>query len=107
MVAWIDSPGNWGYTATKYGLRGFMRTARRNPHEQVDRGVEFGEQIDRAACMMRIATDRSINGRSLMITPRSIAKAGFIDSDREDYKDTAEDAYLRKTQASQLVIIED
>ncbi|KAG8631825.1 hypothetical protein KVT40_000965 [Elsinoe batatas] len=132
MVAWIDSPGNWEYTATKYGLRGFMRTARRNSHEQgirinyvapcwiksairsveyeqwlVDRGVEFGEQIDCAGCMMRIAADRSINGRSLMITPRSIAKAGFIDSDREDYKDTAEDAYLRKTQASQLVIIED
>ena len=42
-----------------------------------------------------------------MITPRSIAKEGFVDIDREDYKDTQEDAYMRKTQASQLVIIED
>lgn len=107
MVAWIDSPvshmrldrasicykltsplqGNWEYTATKYGLRGFMRTARRSSFEQgirinyvapcwiksairsaeyekilMDQGVEFGEQIDVANCMMRIACDKSING---------------------------------------------
>jgi hypothetical protein len=42
-----------------------------------------------------------------MITPRSIAKEGFVDIDREDYKDTPEDEYLKKVQASQLVIIED
>lgn len=46
-------------------------------------------------------------GRSLMITPRTIAKEGFIDIDREDYKDTPEDEYLKKVQASQLVIIQD
>lgn len=104
MVAYIDSPvsgqasspphvlieylqGNWEYTATKYGLRGFMRTVRRSSHEQnirinyvapcwiksairtaeyekwlVDRGVEFGEQADVASCMLRIATDKAING---------------------------------------------
>jgi NAD(P)-dependent dehydrogenase (short-subunit alcohol dehydrogenase family) len=141
--------GNWEYTGTKYALRGFMRTVRRSSHEQsirinyvapcwiksairtaeyekwlVDRGVEFGEQKDVSSCMLRIATDRSINGeykrfhdfsevlmtitgRSLMITPRSIAKEGFVDIDREDYKDTPEDEYLKKVQASQLVIIED
>lgn len=141
--------GNWEYTATKYALRGFMRTVRRSSHEQsirinyvapcwiksairtaeyekwlVDRGVEFGEQKDVSSCMLRIATDRSINGeceryqyfseilmvvkgRSLMITPRSIAKEGFVDIDREDYKDTPEDEYLKKVQLSQLVIIED
>lgn len=42
-----------------------------------------------------------------MITPRSYAKEGFVDTDREDYQDTQEDAYMKKTQASQLVIIED
>ena len=87
MVAWIDSPGNWEYTATKYGLRGFMRTARRSSFEQgirinyvapcwiksairtaeyekwlLDRGIEFGEQKDVANCFLRIATDQSING---------------------------------------------
>jgi hypothetical protein len=79
--------GNWEYTGTKYALRGFMRTVRRSSHEQsirinyvapcwiksairtaeyekwlVDRGVEFGEQKDVSSCMLRIATDRSING---------------------------------------------
>ncbi|KAK7424610.1 hypothetical protein QQZ08_008493 [Neonectria magnoliae] len=132
MVAWIDSPGNWEYTATKYGLRGFMRTARRSSFEQgirinyvapcwiksairtaeyekwlLDRGIEFGEQVDVANCMMRISTDKSINGRSLMITPRSVAKEGFQDIDRDDYKDTLEDEYFKKVQESQLVIIED
>ncbi|KAM5344100.1 hypothetical protein ACJ41O_012637 [Fusarium nematophilum] len=132
MVAYIDSPGNWEYTATKYGLRGFMRTARRSSHEQnirinyvapcwiksairtaeyekwlLDRGIEFGEQKDVASCMLRIATDKNINGRSLMITPRSVAKEGFMDIDREDYTDRPEDEYLKRVQASQLVIIED
>ncbi|KAJ5494438.1 Short-chain dehydrogenase/reductase SDR [Penicillium fimorum] len=125
MVAYIDSPGNWEYTATKYGLRGFMKTVRRNSWEQgirinyvapcwiksairtkeyeawlIERGVEFGEQADCAGAMMRIACDKSINGRSLMITPRSIAKEGFMDVDKEDYSDP-KDAYFAKKQASQ------
>ncbi|KAJ5482167.1 Short-chain dehydrogenase/reductase SDR [Penicillium sp. IBT 31633x] len=131
MVAYIDSPGNWEYTATKYGLRGFMKTARRNSWEQgirinyvapcwirsairtkeyenwlIEHGVEFGEQADCAGAMMRIACDKSINGRSLMITPRSTAKEGFMDVDKEDYSDP-KDQYFSKKQASQLVIIED
>ncbi|KAL6364178.1 hypothetical protein LRP88_02094 [Fusarium phalaenopsidis] len=129
MVAYIDSPANWEYTATKYGLRGFMKTVRRSSHEQnirinyvapcwiksairtaeyekwlLDNGIEFGEQEDVASCMLRIATDKS---RSLMITPRSIAKQGFMDVDREDYKDIPGDEYFKKVQASQLFIIKD
>lgn len=46
-------------------------------------------------------------GRSLMITPRSIAPEGFLDVDRDDYTDAPVDAYMKKTQASQLVVIED
>lgn len=42
-----------------------------------------------------------------MITPRSIAKEGFMDVDRDDHKDIEEDAYMRATQATQLRIIED
>lgn len=79
--------GNWEYTSTKYGLRGFMRTARRSSWEQairinyvapcwiksairsaeyeqwlISRGIEFGEQIDVSSCFARIATDKTING---------------------------------------------
>jgi hypothetical protein len=42
-----------------------------------------------------------------MITPRSYAKEGFVDIDREDYKDTQEDQYLKATQQSQLTVIKD
>lgn len=42
-----------------------------------------------------------------MITPRSIAAEGFIDSDREDYAHEGPDEYLARLQASQLVVIED
>lgn len=98
----------------------------------VDRGIEFGEPIDVSSCFMRVATDKAVNGklsilavirgrkfqkirwadvggigRTLMITPRSIAQEGFMDIDREDYGDGPEDAYLKKTQETQLVIIED
>ena len=43
-------------------------------------------------------------GHSLMIVPRSQAKEGFMDVDKDDYK---EDGYFKKTQETQLVIIED
>jgi len=39
-----------------------------------------------------------------MIVPRSQAKEGFMDVDKDDYK---EDDYFKKTQETQLVIIED
>lgn len=41
-----------------------------------------------------------------MITPRTTAKEGFKDVDKEDYSDP-KDEYFMKKQASQLVIIED
>lgn len=57
--------------------------------------------------MMRIATDKSLNGQSLMITPRSFVQEGFVDIDRDDYRDTPEDAYLKAVQERQLVVIKD
>ncbi|KAL1599345.1 hypothetical protein SLS59_006362 [Nothophoma quercina] len=133
MVGWIDSPGNWEYTSTKYALHGFMRTVRRNSWEQgirinyvapcwirsairtkeyeawlEDHGIDFGEQEDVASCMMRIASDKSVNGRSLMITPRSVAKEGYVDIDKDDYSENdGHGGYFKRTQDTQLVIIED
>lgn len=76
--------------------------------------------------MMRIASDKSVNGkstlssllrhhssdayigRSLMITPRSVAKEGYMDIDKDDYSDNdGHGGYLKRTQDTQLVIIED
>lgn len=41
-----------------------------------------------------------------MITPRSVIAQGFMDVDREDYHDPADD-YFMKNQASQLKVIKD
>ncbi|KAL4799239.1 hypothetical protein BDV19DRAFT_355487 [Aspergillus venezuelensis] len=132
MVAWVDSPANWQYTTTKYALRGLMRTARRSSWEQgiricyvapcyirsairspayeaelMAKGVEFAPQEDVAMCFMRIAADRSINGHSLMITPRSVAKEGFKDVGMDDFDGSEEGGYFKRTQEVQLRIIED
>ncbi|KAL7003937.1 hypothetical protein EMMF5_006515 [Cystobasidiomycetes sp. EMM_F5] len=120
LTTFIDSPANWEYTATKYGLRGLMRTVRRNSHEQgiriahvapaftKNRGVEFAEQVDVFNCMARISLDKRINGRTFMIVPRAHVKEGFADVDREDYKEgVQEDDYMNRLQQLQLKIIED
>ncbi|KAI9046036.1 short chain dehydrogenase/ reductase [Aspergillus affinis] len=129
MVAWIDSPANWQYTCSKYGLRGLMRVARRSSWEQgirinyvapcyiksairspeyeaelTKKGVEFAPQEDVAECMMKLATDRTINGHSLMITPKSVAKEGYKDVDMDDHID---EGYFKRTQEVQLKIIGD
>lgn len=33
----------------------------------LDRGIDFGEQIDVSSCMARIATDKAVNGKVLVI----------------------------------------
>jgi NAD(P)-dependent dehydrogenase (short-subunit alcohol dehydrogenase family) len=129
MTAWIDSPGNWEYTASKYALRGLMRTARRSSHQQgirinyvapcyiksairsaeyeaglVAKGVEWAPQSAVAACMMKLATSRDVNGKSLMIVPERVAKTGYTDVNMDDIVD---DEYFMRTQETQLRIITD
>lgn len=41
----------------------------------IDHGIEFGEQEDVAGCMMRIASDKSING---MLPPLYIALVALL-----------------------------
>ena len=92
------------------------------------KGVEFGLPEDVASCMMRIATDRTINGecmwgpgwteffkdvsrhltdlvgRSLMIVARSVTQEGFVDAGLDDF---TEDGYVKSMQELQLRIIDD
>lgn len=43
-----------------------------------------------------------------MITPRSVAKEGFVDIDKDDYSENdGHGGYFKRTQDTQLVIIED
>ena len=49
-----------------------------------------------------------LSGRLFAIVPRAHVKEGYVDVDREDFKEgKAEDDYFRETQALQLRIIED
>ena len=60
------------------------------------KGIEMAKVESCVAAVMRIATDKTINGRSFAIVPYSEAKEGFIDLDEDDYKEV--DTYLSKFQ---------
>ncbi|EXJ69763.1 uncharacterized protein A1O5_06834 [Cladophialophora psammophila CBS 110553] len=106
----LDQPGSFQYSASKFGLRGLMRSARRTLWQQdirinyiapwytkttilkpqviatlISKGVEFAEIEDCTTAALRITCDRSINGRSFGIIPRSIVSEGYTDINLDDY----------------------
>jgi len=108
----IDQPGSWQYSASKFALRGLMRSMRHTTWQSgirvnyvgpfytktdiisqavIDRleakGVKFSLKEDCAAAMLKIATDKTINGHSLAIVPREDHKQGFIDAELDDMED--------------------
>lgn len=60
------------------------------------KGIEMAKVESCVAAVMRIATDKAINGRSFAIVPYSEAKEGFVDLDEDDFKD--EESYLSRFQ---------
>lgn len=60
------------------------------------KGIEMAKVESCVAAVMRIATDKTINGRSFAIVPYSEAKEGFIDLDEDNFED--EDSYLARFQ---------
>lgn len=48
-------------------------------------GVQFAEAGDAANTLLRILSDRTINGRSLFVSARKWAPAGYLDLDVDDY----------------------
>jgi hypothetical protein len=51
------------------------------------KGVKFSLKEDCAAAMLRIATDKSVNGHSLAIVPREDHAQGYIDAELDDEED--------------------
>ncbi|KAK4941021.1 hypothetical protein LTR10_018941 [Elasticomyces elasticus] len=113
--------GSWEYSTSKWGLRGLMRTARRNaPHQGIRvsyvapawirtaiqtqetleklgrNGVEFASVDSAVRCVMRISCDKSINGHSFVICSASVSKDGFRDAEEDDRTD--ENHWLQKIQ---------
>lgn len=61
-------------------------------------GVEFATLSDAGECLLRIVADKSVNGRTLFLSPRKWAARGYLDLDLDDYSD----ALLREITADQL-----
>lgn len=63
-----------------------------------DAGVEFATKEDAGRVLLRILADKSVNGRSLFLSPRKWAPNGYLDLDIDDYQDEL----LREIQGEQL-----
>ncbi|ETN38997.1 uncharacterized protein HMPREF1541_07039 [Cyphellophora europaea CBS 101466] len=117
VAGFVDNLSSWEYSTSKFGLRGLMRTVRRQSYHQGIRvayiapsyvrtviqsqqvyesirakGLDFATTESCLAAVMRIACDKTINGHSFAIVPETVAKEGFIDLDQDDFK--GEKGYL-------------
>lgn len=63
-----------------------------------DVGVDFATPEDAGRVMLRILGDKSINGRSLFLSPKKWAPKGYLDLDIDDY----DSELLQEIQADQL-----
>ena len=50
-------------------------------------GVEFATLEDAGQCLLRIVSDKSLNGHSLFLSPRKWAPRGYFDLGLDDYED--------------------
>lgn len=112
------------YSATKWAARGIMHSLRRTSHfygsrvnvihpwyvktkilskevfEDVKaKGVEFATVEDAGQCLLRILSDRNINGKSLFIAARKWARSGYMDLNLED---TEENELRKEIQFDQM-----
>ncbi|OAL38361.1 hypothetical protein AYO20_02420 [Fonsecaea nubica] len=112
LAGYVDQPGSPQYNASKFGLRGTMRCLRRTSLQHgtrvnyiapwyiktdiisdavaeriTSKGAVFASIDDAGEALVRIASDTSVQGRSLAIVPRIWAPLGYLDVDHDDYKD--------------------
>jgi hypothetical protein len=50
-------------------------------------GVEFATLSDAGDCLLRILSDKKMNGHSLFLSPRKWAPKGYLDWGVDDYED--------------------
>jgi NAD(P)-dependent dehydrogenase (short-subunit alcohol dehydrogenase family) len=120
LAAYLDLPGSPQYNMSKAAMRSFVNCIRRTGWQKSIRvnliapwfiatpilskeaithisgsGIEFATEDDAAAAVLKVACDKSINGRALGVVPRSEAEYGYLDLKHDDY---AEDDYMRTWQ---------
>ncbi|KAM0161075.1 hypothetical protein ACHAPG_002553 [Botrytis cinerea] len=109
-AAFLDCPRGPVYQSTKWAARGIMHSLRRTAFYHGSRvnvispwyvktsilsaeafahveksGVQFAEAEHAASCLLRILSDRTINGKSLFVSARKWAPTGYLDLDVDDY----------------------
>ncbi|EME86063.1 uncharacterized protein MYCFIDRAFT_40006 [Pseudocercospora fijiensis CIRAD86] len=112
LASYLDMSGSPQYNATKWGVRGLMHSIRRTGPDQgirinlvapwiVDtrimsdetkrfvrgQGIEFCNIEDGGSLVCHFAADKSINGRSFILIPRSVNRRGYMDSEHDDFND--------------------
>ncbi|BCS28062.1 uncharacterized protein APUU_61110S [Aspergillus puulaauensis] len=111
IMGYIDTQGSSVYSAAKHGVRGLMTCLRRKGVVRVNclapwfiatpilpasfiqstgaqfqsQGLDFAKTDDAVTAVVRLATDTSINGRTLGVVPRQLSSSGYLDLDRDDF----------------------
>ncbi|KAM6521738.1 hypothetical protein FALCPG4_011444 [Fusarium falciforme] len=111
IAAYADQPGSPQYNSSKWGVRGLMRNLRRTAFNEnirvglvapwyvktpilsdtiIDylqsKAVKFATVDDSTTAVLRIASDRTINGRALGVVPREESPSGYMDLTHDDYQ---------------------
>ncbi|EXJ65481.1 hypothetical protein A1O7_01822 [Cladophialophora yegresii CBS 114405] len=111
LAGYLDLAGAVQYIASKFGLRGILRSLRRTEHVHnirvnyigpwfvetkilskpvvqhlTGQGISFATVEDAAQCLMRIVSDPSVNGRAFAIVTRDVAPRGYVDINFDDYE---------------------
>ncbi|KAL5456415.1 hypothetical protein PMIN06_003920 [Paraphaeosphaeria minitans] len=112
-AAFLDCPRGPQYQCSKWGMRGVMHALRRTAgfyggrvnvlspwyvrtniltQETFDAvegvGVQMATAEDAGRALLRLLSDREINGKMLFIAPRKWSSRGYIDLDIDDYAGT-------------------
>jgi len=110
MAGFLDQPGSPQYNVAKFGGRALMRCLRRTSWQQgirinyvapwyiktpimsdavvkrvESKGVKFALQADACKAVIHLASDKTLNGRSVAIVPREINSEGYMDAEHDDY----------------------
>ncbi|PGH21653.1 hypothetical protein AJ80_03086 [Polytolypa hystricis UAMH7299] len=112
LSGYFDLPGSAQYSMSKFAIRALMRSLRRSswcdsrrvnlvaptyiptesyPHEFLRHlkscGIKLGQQDDACKAVMRIASDRGVNGRTLAVLSREDCPQGYVDFAQDDYEE--------------------
>ncbi|KAK4630963.1 5'-hydroxyaverantin dehydrogenase [Fulvia fulva] len=110
MAGYMDQAGSPQYDASKWGVRGLLRSIRTTGPAQGVRvnliapwfvdtrimsdeikqklragGIEFCDIQDAARAVLHFASTKHINGRALTIVPKSVSQRGYVDLQEDDF----------------------